>query len=108
MLPDPITAVADVPLSPEVQDFCQRQQLLDPLAKAIELVRRCFTVVGEPSVQLEQDPEDGEWYLVLDVRSRGDESESIRAHREYHRSWASAASWPAVHQIRLICDVIEE
>ena len=58
MLPGPITAVADVHLSPEVQEFRQRHQLLYPLAKALDLVRRCFSVVGEPSVQLEQDPED--------------------------------------------------
>ena len=78
MLPNPITTVADVQLSPEVRDFCERHQLLDPLAKAIELVKRCFSVVDEPTVVLEQDPEDGEWYLVMEVRCRGDESESIQ------------------------------
>lgn len=102
MLPDPIAVVADVQLSPEVQDFCRRHQLLGPLAKAIDLVRRCFSVVGEPSVQLEQDPEDGEWYLVLEVRVEGEEGECLRAHRAYVRTWANSTPWPAVHMIRLI------
>ena len=108
MLPNPINAVADVQLSQEVLDFCQRHQLLDPLAKAIELVRRCFSVVVEPSVQLEQDPEDGEWYLVLEVRAEGEESECMQAHRAYVRTWANSTPWPAVHMIRLIFNNIND
>jgi hypothetical protein len=102
MLPDPITADADVHLSQEVLDFCQQHHLLDHLAKAIELVRRCFSVVGEPSVQLEQDPDDGEWYLVLDVRVEGEESQCMQARRAYVRTWATSTSWPAVHLIRML------
>ncbi len=60
MLPNPITAGTDAQLSKEVRAFCQRHQLLDHLAKAIELAKSCFTLVDEPSVKLEQDPEDGE------------------------------------------------
>jgi hypothetical protein len=108
MLPNPITAVADVQLPEEVRAFCQRHQLLDPLAKAIELAKRCFSMVDEPSVQLEQDPDDGEWYLVLEIRVKGEESESIQAHKEYVWSWANSTPWPEVSMIRLFVDNIEE
>jgi hypothetical protein len=108
MLPNPITAGSDTQLSKEVRAFCQRHQLLDPLAKAIELAKRCFSMVGEPSVQLEQDPEDGEWYLVLEILVKGEEHECIQAHKEYVWSWANSTPWPAVHMIRLFVDNIEE
>jgi hypothetical protein len=106
MLPNPITDVADAQLSQEVRDFCQRHQLLDHLARAIELARQCFSIVGDPVVQLEQDPEDGEWYLVLEIRVEGDEGACARADREYLRSWANSAPWPAVHLIRLLFDIV--
>jgi hypothetical protein len=108
MLPNPITTVADLQLSPEVRDFCECHQLLDPLAKAIELVKRCFSVVDEPTVVLEQDPEDGEWYLVLEVRVEGEEDECMRAHRAYVRTWANSTPWPAVHMIRMITSNIKD
>jgi hypothetical protein len=60
MPPDPTTAVADVPLSDEVRDFCRRHDLLHYLSRAVELARQHFSIVGDPVVKLEQDPEDGE------------------------------------------------
>jgi hypothetical protein len=108
MPPDPTTAVADVPLTDEVRDFCRRHDLADHLGRAIELARQCFSIVGNPVVQLEEDPEDGEWYLVLEVRVRGEEDECSRAHKAYNRSWANSTPRPAVHMITLIVDLIEE
>ena len=108
MLPNPMTAGAGTQLSEAIRAFCQRHELMHHLATAIELARQCFTMVGDPMVQLEQDPEDGEEYLVLDVRCRGDESECIRAHKSYLKSWASSTPWPAVHLIRLLCDIVGE
>ena len=108
MRPDAIIAGEDPQLSEEARSFCQRHELMHHLAAAIELARRCFTMAGDPRVQLEQDPEDGEWYLVLEVRCGGDESECISAHKRYLSSWANSAPWPAVHLIRLICDIVAE
>ena len=101
------TAVADVQLSDEVSAFCQRHDLLDHLGRAIELARQCFSIVGDPVVELEQDPEDGEWYLVLEIRVRGDEGEYIEAHKAYNRSWATSTPWSPVHMITLLSDLIE-
>jgi hypothetical protein len=108
MPPDPTTAVADLPLSDEVRDFCRRHDLLDHLARAVELARQDFSIVGDPVVELEPDPEVDEWYLALEIRVRGEEEESIRAHMAYNRSWATSTPWPAVHLITLIADLVEE
>ena len=105
MPPDPTTAVADVPLTDEVRDFCRRHDLLVHLGRAIELARQYFSIAGDPVVKLEQDPEDGEWYLVLEIRVEGGESECARADREYLRSWANSTPWPAVHLIQLFYDI---
>lgn len=108
MLPNPTTAGADLQLSNDVRAFCQRHQLLNDLTRAIELAKQCFSMVGDPVVVLEQDPEDGEWYLVLEIRVAGEEHECIQAHRRYIRSWANSTPWPAVHLIRLISDFLDE
>jgi hypothetical protein len=34
-------------------------------------------------ISVEEDPEDGDQYLVLDVLAEGDESESFNAHKSY-------------------------
>ena len=73
MTTDSTTAVADVQLSDEVLAFCRRHDLLDHLGRAIELARHHFSIVGDPVVKLEQDPEVDEWYLVLEIRVEGDE-----------------------------------
>ena len=108
MQPNPTIAGPDVQLSEEARAFGQRHDLMDHLATAIELARQCFTIVGNPAIHLEQDPEDGERYLVLEVRCRGDEREGIDAHKRYLKTWANSAPWPAVHLIRLICDISDD
>ncbi len=106
MPPHPTTAVADVPLSDEVRDFCRRHDLLDHLGRAIGLARQYFSIVGDPVVRLEQDPEDGEWYLDPEIRVEGDEAECARADREYLRLWADSTPWPAGHLIQLFYGVL--
>lgn len=105
MMTDPSTTVADIPLADDVLEFCRRNALLDHLGRAIELARQHFSVVGDPVVRLEQDPEADERYLVLEVRIKGEQEESIRAHRAYNRAWTSSTDWPEVSRISLVVDL---
>jgi hypothetical protein len=100
------TAVADLQLSDEVVAFCRNNDLLDHLGRAIDLARQYFSIVGDPVVRLEQDPEVDEWYLDLVIRVAGDEDACARADREYLRSWALSTPWPAVHLIRPLFDIV--
>jgi hypothetical protein len=108
MPPDSTFASTDLRLFDDALAFCRHNDLLGHLGRAVELARRCFTIVGDPVVQLEQDPEVEELYLVLEIRVAEDEDESIEAQRTYSRSWATTTPWPAVHMISLICNLAEE
>jgi hypothetical protein len=102
----PSTDVAELQLSDEVRAFCQRHDLLDDLGRAVDLARQYFSIVADPVLRLEQDPEDGEWYLDVEIRVEGEESECARADREYLRAWANSTPWPAVHLIRPLFDIV--
>jgi hypothetical protein len=104
----PTTAVAELSLPDDVRAFCRRHDLVDHLRRAIEIARQTFSIVGEPEVRLEQDPEDGDSYLVLGIRVRGDEGECIQAQKSFGRSWANSTDLPEVHMISLVCERAED
>jgi hypothetical protein len=104
----PTITVADLQLPDEVRDFCRRHDLLGHLGRAVDLARQYFSIVNDPMVRLEQDPEDGEYYLVLEIRVQGEEAECIQAQKRYIRSWANSTTWPAVHMISLVCNLSED
>jgi hypothetical protein len=94
------------PRSDEVIEFCQRHAIESCLAKAEELARRLFPHIEKISVELEEDPEDGDQYLVLDVLANGNEDECFNAHKSYLSIWANSVGWPEVRLIRLTYDSI--
>ncbi len=71
-----------------------------------QVFRQHFSVIGDPSIDLEQDPEDGEQYLVVSIRVEGDETDCTASHKAYLGSWANAVDWPQVHLIRLVYQAI--
>lgn len=107
-MPADSTTVADLPLTEEVRAFCRSHDLLEHLGRSMEFARNSFAIVGDPAIRLEEDPEDGERYLVLAIRVEGDECESARADQDYLRCWANSTPWPAVHLIRLVYDLAAE
>ncbi len=68
MLPDPGLTVEEITLSEEVREFCERHALFGHLAKAMELARQYFTIVGEPVITYEQDPDNDDEYLFIMIR----------------------------------------
>ncbi len=106
MLPNPVLAVEMPPLTDEVREFCERHALFDHLAKALELAREYFTIVGKPVVVFEQDPDNGEEYLVLEIQIQGSVSECVAADWHYGGAWTQFAKLPEVRLIRLATDII--
>jgi hypothetical protein len=102
MLPDPALTVEEIPLSEEVREFCEHHALFGHLAKAMELARQCFTTVGEPVVVFEQDPDNGEEYLVLEIQVPGDVSERVESRFRFAGAWTQFADLPEVRLIRLV------
>ena len=72
--------------SDEVIEFCQRHAIESYLTKAEELASRLFPRVHRINVEIEEDPEDGDQYLVLDVLADGSEDECFNAHKSYRAS----------------------
>jgi hypothetical protein len=87
--------------SDEVIEFCQRHAIENYLANAEELATRLFPHVVRIRVAREEDPEDGDQYLVMDVFANGDEDECFNAHKNYLSIWANSVAWPEVRLIRL-------
>jgi hypothetical protein len=107
MLPNPVLALEDVPLSDEVREFCERHALFDHLAKALELARQYFTIVGDPVITWEQDPEIDDEYLVIAIRVRASVSECVAAEIRHAGAWTQFASLPEVRLIRLLAYLVE-
>jgi hypothetical protein len=106
MLPNPALAISEPPLSDEVREFCERHALFGHLAKPLELAREHFTIVGEPVVVFEQDPDNGEEYLVIEIQILGTVSECVEAEWRFVRAWTQFAKLPEVRLIRLATDII--
>lgn len=106
MMPDQILMRTEIPISEDVRAFCTHAEIGDYLEKAIELARQHFSVISDASIALEQDPEDGEQYLVVSIRVEGDETDCTASHKAYLSSWANTVDWPEVHLIRLVYQTI--
>ncbi len=97
-----VLAGTDQSLNDDASAFCESLGLRDKLEKAIELAKGCFALVGDPTIDLEQDPEAGESYLVVAIRVEGEEAACARSFESYMRVWTNSVEWPDVHLIRLI------
>ncbi len=102
MLPNPVLAIEEMPLSDEVREFCERHALFGHLAKAMELARECFTIVGEPLILWEHDPENDDEYVLIEVWARGSVSECAEADWRFAGAWTQYAKLPEVRLIRLV------
>jgi hypothetical protein len=125
-MPDQILGRTDVRMSEDARTFCAHEATLDRrlslrestsqscaqagllyyLEKAIELAGLHFSVIGDPSVDLEQDEETGEQYLVVSIRAEGDETDCPASHKAFLSAWANAVEWPQVHLVRLIYQAV--
>ncbi len=97
----------ELPMSDDVRVFCKHHAITADLEKAVELARDCFSIVGTPAARFEQDPEEGDSYVVLEVQVQGDENECAESHMRYMSTWANSVGWPEVHFIRLVYDIAE-
>jgi hypothetical protein len=67
---------------------CLRIGVVSELSLAIETARKCFSIIGNPAVDLVQDPETDASYLVVEIQVRGDVRDNVMAHRNFARETA--------------------
>ena len=102
MLPDSVAAIEVPPLSDEVREFCERHALFGHLAKALELAHEYFTIVGEPVINWEHDPDNDDEYVLIEVWTRGSSRECAKADWRYAGAWTQFAKLPEVRLIRFV------
>ena len=91
---------------PDALAYCLRQGLRQELLTAIELMRQCFVKVHGCHLQLEQEPETGEEWLVLDVTLQ-EEVDAVLTHFDISTdSWIAQTHWPEHDKIRLAYNIM--
>jgi hypothetical protein len=73
---------------PSCTSCCLRIGVVSELSLAIETARKCFSIIGNPAVDLVQDPETDASYLVIEIQVRGDVRDNVMAHRTLARETA--------------------
>jgi len=87
-------------------EFCTRNHLLSDLIKAIETARKSFLIPGNPSVYLEQDPEEREKFAVLEIWVEGDVPGNFQRYKSYLSEWSRIVDNKVNSLIRLIYNII--
>jgi hypothetical protein len=95
-------AATEISLDDKSRLFCASHGLHDHVEKAVDFAKRFFLIIGDPTIELEQDPEDGESYLVVSIHVEGEDAACSEAHASYLSTWANSVEWPQVRLIRLI------
>jgi hypothetical protein len=85
----------------ETLGFCARNKIVSCLEQAIELVRTCFSPDRTMRVFLQNDPEDGDEYAVLEVDPSGDSDADLNSFLMYADEWSGMVDWPASRMILL-------
>ena len=91
---------------PDALEYRLQQRLREDLLTAIELMRQCFVKVHAYRLRLEQAPETGEEWLVLDVTLQED-VDAVLAHCDvYTDRWIAQTPWPERDKIQLVYNVM--
>ena len=93
--------VLDDLLTPEVRDFCAQQGILKYVPTAIDLAKQHFSSIQDIYLRLEDDPEAGEEWLMIDVTVHGEVDEVVKSHNDYIADWVSLVPWPERDKVRL-------
>lgn len=96
----------ETPLSREILDFCVEYNLCGYIDFSIDLIKRCFPSVKEVRLQLEQDPEEGDEWVVIDFEITAEVEEVLERYDYYTELWVDAVPWPERDMIRLSYNLI--
>jgi hypothetical protein len=86
----------------EVRAFCSRNGIDREIEETIELARRHFALVDEPSFEIVDDPEHGESYVGVQIRARGQPEDLFRQGRAFWDSFRDSVSPEKRRWINLI------
>jgi hypothetical protein len=78
------SGLSGVRLSSDALSYCHREGIESESSLALDLVRKCFSIIGNPVVNLVEDPEvDCTYYLVIEIQVRGGVKKTVAAHKQF-------------------------
>ena len=81
----------DVPEMPkDVRDFCALKHIDDAIKTTISLARKHFAIIGEPTFEVVDDPEYGEYYLGIHIDSEGRTEEVFQQNKAFLASFLAS------------------
>jgi hypothetical protein len=95
-----------MPLPDDVRAFSRNNGLDDHLGKAVDLAGRTFAPVERLEVELRQDRETADEWIVLRVVVRADRVNVPAARQKYTAEWVASVPSPQRYRIRLSPDVV--
>lgn len=93
--------------TPDILSFCRRQDILQYLQPAFDLIESSFSSSEELSLQLEEDPDTEEKWVVLDVSVQGEVEKILDEYQSYTSHWVSKVPWPERNKIRLSYNLVD-
>jgi hypothetical protein len=106
LTPEQVCALGLSEVTPDALAYCLQHGLRHSLLLAIDLIHQCFCSVDACPLRLEQDPETGEAWLVLDVTFQEDVEKVLANCDAYTDRWVSQVPWPEREKIQLVYTVI--
>ncbi|SPD71993.1 putative N-6 DNA methylase [uncultured Desulfobacterium sp.] len=91
----------EISLTHEQSDFCAQKGLTGYLKNTIDIIFESFPPVKSMRCLLEQDPETGEKWLLIDVAMDSTTEEVLSAYDKYLDQWISVIPASARESIRL-------
>jgi hypothetical protein len=100
------TTILRFPHSEKVEEFCLQNNISSYLLVACRLINKCFPGVQDIRVELEQDLEGEDQWIVLRFSIADEMDRVLEMYDRYTNLWVSSVSWPERGKIRLSFDVI--
>lgn len=93
-------------LSDEVLSFCSRWQICNHFQRALRLAQHSFLDLKSIEVEIENDPESEDEWIVIVVQVHGEIDKVLDMYDTYTRKFVQMVPWPALDKIRLIYDFV--
>jgi len=97
-------SISNIPA--EVLSFCKQEGILNCLWGMIEIVKKSFERIDNIEVEMEEDPETGERWVLVSIIVEGIVEEILKEYDHYTEEFISKVPWPERDKIRLSFNII--
>jgi hypothetical protein len=106
LTPERLCSLGLSEVTPDALAYCLRYGLWQYLLTATTLIGQCFPSIHACRLRLEQEPETGEEWLVIEITLQEDVDEVLSSYDAYTDRWVTQVPWPERDKIRLVYNVL--